>query len=85
MPSPLAENDKFAIWRLGHEPASDIVLHKESGRWAIGSIAARRLDGRSLRSDEDRQDAIAEIARELDLEMTDGSPAVVPLGPSFGM
>lgn len=87
MPIPLAENEKFAIWRLGHEhePASDVVLDKDTGRWAIGSIAARRIEGRACDSDEDRQEAIADIARELDLEMTDGSPAAAPSGPSFGM
>lgn len=85
MAIPLAENEKFAIWRLGREPASDVVLDKDTGRWAIGSVAARRLEGRDCQTDEDRQEAIADIARELDLEMTDGSPAAAPSGPSFSM
>jgi hypothetical protein len=88
MPSrriPFAENDQFAIWRLQADAASDIVFHKETGRWAVGVIAAKGLDARAVGCDADRQEAIAALACELDLELMDGSPASAPEGPSLGM
>jgi hypothetical protein len=87
MPSlaPLAENDRFAIWRIGRHPASDIVLDKETGRWAVGTAAATRLDSRGSGSDEERQEAIVDLARELGFEMTDGSSPLACEGPTLRM
>lgn len=82
---PTAENDRFAIWRLGFDGASDIVLQKETGRWVIGIAVAERLVG-SIDTDEDRQAAIMDLVRKLDLELTDGSSATPDVGafPGFG-
>lgn len=83
MKAPTAENDRFAIWRLGFDGASDIVLQKETGRWAIGPAVAGRLAG-PFDTDDDRQAAIADLVRELDLELTDGAPAAPDIAPSMG-
>ncbi len=79
---PIAENERFAIWRLSVAGAVDIVLDKEEGRWALGTMARNAAAGAD---DEERQANIAEMARELGLELEDGSPAAAPEGPSFGM
>lgn len=78
---PIAENDRFAIWRLSAVGGVDVVLDKEEGRWALGTEIRTQAQG----DDEERQTKITEMAAELGLELTDGSPAVAPSGPAPGM